>query len=339
MHIAELWTGSEPASYDPATNTFGFSSSASVDQAIAANIGRTTPFRSLEFGVQTAVPSFGGHRMIYLGSEQPLAPENDPFAMFERIFTDGNLDTEAAALRKLQRLAVIDLVKPELDAMLGRISQTDRLKVEAHLDAIDQMEKQLQSSHTCEPPDIGTPVDLNSFLQTEEISRKQLALIAQAFACGATNVASVMYRQAENDHYPYSFLGIEEEHHNISHVNLSYEPATSNKVAIYRWYASQIAYLAGLLDSIIESDGSTVLDNTIILWGSEVAQGHTHAEYDLPFVVLGGGGGALNTGRFLQFEGALHNRLLVTLCQAFGLAVDTFGNLDNGSGPLAGMLA
>lgn len=339
---AYLWTGSPMLAGDefnhPCCGMHGWASSASVDQAIAAAIGNDSAFRSLEFGVQ-AGGSHPGSRMSYLDANQPLAPESDPFAMFERIFGDIGVDTETAALRKAQRLAVIDLVKPELDGLLGKVGQTDRVKIEAHLDAISQMQGQFESSYTCTTPVLGRQVDLNSFAMTEAISHQQLDLITEAFACGVTNVASIMYRRGENDGFPYPFLGIDFEHHLTSHEGDSNLEAVDDLTTIYRWYAEQLAYLAARMDAIIEPDGSTLLDNTIIVWGSEIARGNTHSWDDMPFVLVGGGGGALQTGRFHQFAGQNHNRLLVSLCNAFGLDLTTFGGFDDGAGALPGLLA
>jgi hypothetical protein len=338
---AYLWTGSPMLAGDefnhPCCGMHGWASSASVDQAIAAAIGNETAFRSLEFGVQ-AGGSHPGSRMSYLDANQPLAPESDPFAMFQRVFGDQDVDIETAARRKAQRLAVIDVVKPELDGLVERVSQTDRVKIEAHLDAIAQMQNQFQSSYACTAPTLGEPVDLGSFAMTEAISHQQLDIIAEAFACGVTNVASIMYRRGENDGFPYPFLGVDFEHHLTTHEGDSNLAAVDDLTTIYRWYAQQLAYLAARMDAIIEPDGSTLLDNTIIVWGSEIAKGNSHSWENMPFVMLGGGGGVLNTGRFHSFPGQNHNRLLVTLCNAFGLPLTSFGGFDDGAGALPGVL-
>jgi hypothetical protein len=147
-----------------------------------------------------------------------------------------------------------------------------------------------------------------------------------------------MYRRGENDGFPYPFLGIADGHHTLSHEGPSNTAAQDQLTTIYRWYAEQLAHLAARMDQIIEPDGSTLLDNTIIAWGSEIAVGNTHSMENMPFVLLGGGGGALKTGMYHQFPGQNHNRLLVTLCNAFGLGVTSFGGFDDGSGGLPGVL-
>ncbi|MBC8068134.1 MAG: DUF1552 domain-containing protein [Deltaproteobacteria bacterium] len=339
---AYLFTGSpmlEGSEFNhPCCGMHGWASHASIDQSVAAAIGNETPFRSLEFGVQPG-GSHPGSRISYLDANQPLAPESDPFSMFDRLFGDQGIDPAVAARRKAQRLGVIDVVKPELDALTSKVSPSDRVKIDAHLTAIAQMESQFNATYTCAPPDLGAPAGLNDFAMTDAISKQQLDLMVEAFACGVTNVASVMYRRGENDGFPYPFLGIDTEHHGMSHEGDSNLVAVDSLSAIYRWYAEQLAYLAAKMDAVIEPDGSTLLDNTMIVWGSEIAKGNTHSWENMPFVVVGGGGGALRTGRFHTFAGQNHNRLLVTIAQAFGIDIQSYGGFDDGSGGLSDLLA
>ena len=110
--------------------------------------------------------------------------------------------------------------------------------------------------------------------------------------------------------------------------------------AIYTWYATKFGELLDRLAAIPEGGGS-MLDNTLVVWGSELGKGNTHSFAQIPFVLAGGAGGALRPGRFLQVPaGTTHNRLLVSICQAMGAtAINTVGNTDTGTGPLPGLLA
>lgn len=317
----------------------GWASHASIDQVIAQHIGKETAFPSLEFGVQTGAP-FPGARISYAGPALPLAPQPDPHFMFNRLFGEQGLDTAALEALESRRLRVIDVVKPQLDAVQQQVNQADRIKIEAHLQSIVELEDRLKADYDCAPPDIGEPVSLGDNDNTGIISRQQLDLMAEALACQATNVASIMYRQAENDNRPYPFAGLDPGilHHENSHAGDSDQAAWDALTQIYTWYAGELAYLAGKLDAIVEPDGSTVLDNTIILWGTEIAKGNTHQWTQMPFVLVGGGQGSIHTDRFLQFSGNNHCQLLVALCQAMGLDLDEFGGFDDGSGALPGLL-
>jgi hypothetical protein len=93
------------------------------------------------------------------------------------------------------------------------------------------------------------------------------------------------------------------------------------------WHAEQLAYLLGRLRDTVEGDG-TLLDNTVVLWVSDVAVGNTHSHVNMPFLLAGGGGGTLRTGRYVQFPGRAHNDLLLTLLRAMDVDDATFGRPD-----------
>jgi hypothetical protein len=214
------------------------------------------------------------------------------------------------------------------------------LKIDAHLAAVESIGQQLQNSFACAPPDIGAEVAApHDPAVIEPIARQQLDILAAALSCRATNVASVMVRVGENDDLAYPFLGFTDTHHNgLSHAPDEDLVARAKSVQIYRWYAEQLAYLCQNLDAIGEPDGSTVLDNTIIVWGSEVAKGNTHSWQQMPFVVMGGGAGALDTGRFVQVPGQNHCRLLLALAHAMDVPLQEFGGFYAGGGPLTEIL-
>ena len=102
------------------------------------------------------------------------------------------------------------------------------------------------------------------------------------------------------------------------------------------WYAEQVAYLARQLASITEGDRS-VLDNTVMVWGNELSVGNSHSHQDIPFMLLGSGGGHFRTGRYLQFGGLPHNRLLLSLLEAFGVEGSSFGHPDFSQQALTGL--
>lgn len=317
----------------------GWPDGPSVDQVIAQELGNDTAFRSLEFGVQTGVP-FPGTRISYVDAAQPLAPQPDPEFMFNRIFGELGLDPEALALLQDRRQRVIDLVAPQLAAVRPQVSRADQLKIDAHVQAIDELQSALDADYECEVEPIDDPVaNFQDPAITDVVSRQQLDLMVDALACGATNVASIMYKRGENDSAPYPWLDIEEAHHPLSHSGPSDEEARATLSEIYRWYAGELHYFADRLEQIVEPDGSTMLDNTLIFWGTEIAVGNTHTWAQMPFVLLGGGGGAVDTGRFVQYAGDNHCRLLVALCNAMGVNIDAFGGFDDGSGVLPGILA
>ena len=105
----------------------------------------------------------------------------------------------------------------------------------------------------------------------------------------------------------------------MSHDGDGNAASRADLTKIYTWYAERIARLLDQLAAVEEGEG-TLLDNTLVVWGSELGKGNSHAFERVPFVLAGGAGGALPTGRYLQFAGVPHNRLLVSICRAMGLS-------------------
>lgn len=312
---------------------FGWNSSASVDQVIAEKIGQTTPWKSLEFGVRSG-GSNPASRMIYAAAKQPLAPEANPNAMFERLF-----GARSTAVLK-QRKASVDVLKQELDALRMRAPAADQARIQAHIEGIANIEKRLVAPPpVCVAPSLGPAVEAFNEANTPTVMDRQMELMAAALACDLTRVASLQYTIGDNDYGTYSWLGITRMgHHQISHAGDSDTQAKEDLTNIYTWYADRFAYLLDQLDAVKEGTG-TMLDNTLVIWGSELGKGNTHSFQKTPFVVAGGASGAMRMGRFMQFDNVPHNRLLVAALNAFGIGAETFGKTDTGKGPLTGLLA
>jgi len=315
----------------------GWGGGISVDQHIANTVGVETAYKSLEFGVQTGGANIWS-RMCYSGGNQPIAPEDSPSAMFDRLFADFDLDATELAKLKARRQSVIDVVKGDLDRLvLDHGSAADRLKLEAHLSSIGAIEQRINSEvPACEPPTPFGGLDEGANDNFPEVARRQMDLLAMAFGCDLTRVASLqLSRSVSQTRFPWA--GVPDAHHDLSHLGDGDGSMVSKITAINTWYAEQVKYLMDALAAIPEGDG-TVLDNTLIVWGNELSRGNSHGNEPVPFVLLGGAGGALEMGRFLQYDGTRHNRLLVSLCHAMGLTdQQTFGDTDGGSGGLPGL--
>jgi len=273
--------------------------------------------------------------MIFSASRRPLAPEANPYALYDRLFT------AKGDILRAERKSAIDLVKAELDALKGKVSTEDRPKMEAHLDSVRAIEKRLtintaQCQGRAMPAALVTPtrLDPNAADNIPWTFDRQSELLALALACDATRFASIQYTVGDNDNMTYKWLGQVQGHHAITHAPDADLAAKDSLAKIYTWYAERFAHLLASLDAVPEGAG-TMLDNSIVVWGSELGKGNSHSFKNTPFVIAGGAGGALRTGRFLDFPaGAMHSRLLVSLCHLMGVPVDKFGNTDTGSGPL-----
>jgi len=318
----------------------GWASGISVDQRIANAIGDDTAFKSVELGVQVGAPDNMG-RMCYAGSDQPIPPEDDPYAAFTRIFADLTRDPAELARIRAHRLSVLDRVAGRYQRLAARLGSGDRQKVEAHLTAIRDIESRLSvvpaPRPACQVPVQGAGIDLTANDAFPQIGTLQMDLLAMALACDLTRVASLQWSRAAST-VRFTWLHIDELHHDLSHRGDGDTDAIDKLTRINQWYASELAYLIGRLKQIPEGDG-TLLDNTVIIWCNELAKGNIHGRTDAPYVLAGRAGGALTTGRFLQFDGNVpHNNLLLSLIHAMGQDDNTFGNPDWCTGPLTGLL-
>lgn len=314
---------------------YGWNSAPSIDQVIAARCSEGLPYRSLELGV-LAGGNHPGQRLSYRAAEQPLAPVQSPYVAFDRLFGGGREGSELAELRA-RRQSVLDHVTGELSALSPRIAAADRQKLEAHLEAIREVERSLVTEE-CAGPVLEPSVDVLDPMQVPWVVDGQLGILVRALACNLTNVASFQMSVGENDGnvYVWEPLRMMREHHLTTHEQ---DPASLDDLAsIYTWYAGRFAHLLDLLDSVDEGTG-TLLDHSVVVWGSEIGTGWNHDFGRVPFVVAGGCAGAVRTGQFLSLPNVEHNRLYVSLCRAMGLTdVDRFGATDLGNGPLTELL-
>jgi Protein of unknown function (DUF1552) len=313
--------------------TYGWNGGASVDQVVANAIGQGTPYRSLEFGVRSGA-SNPASRMVYSAAKQPVAPAIDPWSQFTRLFA-GHSDAQSS-----ERLRGIEVARAELMKIQAKISSAERDKIDAHLSALASIQARLQSKAAlCRGPMLAAKVDASVVENTPLVIESQIALITAALSCDLTRVASLQYTVGDNDDAPYPWLNISDGHHDLTHAGDSDTSSWNKVIQIRTWYSQMFAKLLDELAAVPEGDGS-LLDNTLVVWGSELGTGNTHSFKSTPFVVAGGAAGAFATGRYLEYNETLdHNRLLVAICQAMGLSsVNTFGDTDVGTGPLPNFL-
>jgi hypothetical protein len=342
-----LWTGSplnDDMTFERPDGSggfyYGWNSAPSLDQVILSKLDVTTPYRSLEFGVRSG-GNHPGTRMIYTGPETPLAPETNPWKAFDRLIGDIGKTTEELAQLRAERRSVLDVLDGELSALSGKIAATDKKKIDAHLDAVREIELRLQNSNiACEGPVLGTETDANESSNTPVVMDAMISLMAASLSCGLSQFASMQYRVGENDGgYLYDWLGLNTlEHHLLTHEPDSNMAARGDLTKIYTWYTEMFAKFLDKLDAIPEGAG-TMLDNSLVVWGSELGKGNSHSFDKVPFVTAGGASGKLQTGRYLQYQGVEHNRLLVSMAQLMGLPeLEKFGSTDTKTGNLTGFV-
>lgn len=325
----------------------GWSSGISLDQHLASKLKPPTLFPTLELGVQVRDAEVRG-RISYSGPDRPVPPREDPYDTFDQLFGAAvpNQNNGSAALDRLraQRRTVFDLLREEIADVRPRVGAEDRIKMEAHMQAIRDIEARLAAGNgngdapsvpSCNVPTVGPRIDLSDDANMPAIGKLQMDLAAAALACDLTRIVTIQWSYAESEHL-YPFLDLTANHHAISHQWDTAGKAMYSK--IHTWFAEQLAYLLGKLDSYKEGDRS-LLDNSVVLWVTEIGESTQHALTNMPFMLAGSAGGVFRTGRFIDYlanggRARQHNDLLLTIANAMGTDDTTFGDPQYCSGTL-----
>ena len=322
----------------------GWANGPSVDQKIASVIGGSTKLRSLELGVQIGSADDWG-RMVYQSANQPLTPEDNPAQAYARLFGAAGTTPEALARLRARRRSVLDAVGAQFQAVSARVGAGDRARLDEHATALRDIELRLDAqarpSAACVDPGVpALPKSLTDNDSFPAIGKLQMDILAMALACDLTRVASLQWsRSVSMTRFTWLTPTITDAHHDLSHHGDDDAVAQEKLLRINTWYAAQLAYLLGKLATAEETDGSRLLDSTLLLWSNELGKGNAHSRALAPYVLAGKAGGALRTGRFLTYTGdPPHNNLLVSILQAMDISVAKFGKEEWCTGALTGLL-
>lgn len=329
---------------------FGWPQGPSVDQFIAGEIAKTQPtaIDSMEVGFELHGGQEWVRRMSFRGPSQPVPIETDPVAVYDSLFGELGMDPQKLAALRAARASSIDVVMDELAATRTRLPAADRMKLDAHLEHLRTIEKKLERPvRECD----ARPKEPEDSSSVDKIMDAHTGLIASAFACGMTRVASVMGGKEQGGLDSPRFLGIKEGgHHLISHRRNPEGRELLTRITI--WYAQRLAKLLDALDAVPEGAG-TLLDNTVVVWASPMGAPAIHDFRGLPVVLAGSAGGHFKTGRYLKWGnyqgeaakknsdhgGRSFNDLLTSLCHAMEIPVASFGDPRFCAGPLTELTA
>ena len=328
--------------------TSGWGSGQSIDQYLAERLAPPTTFPSLQLGVHVRDTEVRA-RISYTASNQPVPPRENPTEVFNALFggMQGMPGMSDPALERLwaQRKSVFDATNAETERLKGLVGAEDRVKLDAHLTAMREVEKRLVGTPgsgpgagaSCSPPAV-SDVDLGVDDQYLQVGTLQMDLAAAALACDQTRILTLQWSYSESEHL-FQFLGISGNHHGISH---DFADSGANFDAyneIQTWYAGQLAYFLGKLDSYQEGD-RTLLDNTLVLWATEIGESTQHDLTLMPYVLAGSAGGKINAGRLLDFSNNRrdNNQMLISMAHALGAEdLSSFGDASGATGPLPGL--
>lgn len=339
--LSVFLTGVHPVKTDGADIRVG----TSVDQIAAQAIGHHTRFPSLELGVDPSAQAGNcdsGYSCAYSSNiswrtpTQPVAKEINPRLVFERLFGEGGGSQLSDRLRKYNK-SLLDFVAEDARGLQTRLGAGDRRKVDEYMTAVREIERRLlmaeqKQSEEVDKPDVPKPEGVPK--DNQDHIRLMMDMLVLAFQTDQTRIATFVLAN-EGSNKSYKWIDIPEGHHELSHHQRNEEKL--DKIArINTYHTEQLAYLIGRLSSIPEGNG-TLLDNSMIVYGSGIGDGDRHNHNDLPIVLFGSGGGTIATGRHLEYErNTPLNNLFLSLLDRMQVPVelvgDGTGRLENLSG-------
>jgi hypothetical protein len=331
---ASFLTGAHPRKTDGAD----IKSSVSVDQVAAQAVGSKSRFASLELGIDGSAQAGNcdsGYSCAYSSNlawrneSSPLAKENDPAAVFDRLFGNGDSANEGKnrAARIERRKSVLDFVLDDAKALQTRLGTADKRKLDEYLYAVRDVENRMTHSDKLKVgedgvPNIARPAGIPR--DWSEHCKLMMDMTALAIRSDATRILTFMFGN-EGDNKGYPQIGVPEGHHELSHHGKS-EEKQAKVQKINHFHMQHFAYL---LDHFagVEEAGSQLLDNCLILYGSGISDGDRHNHDDLPIMMVGKGGGRIKKPAHLQYpkDTPLCNLYLWMLNQV-GVKADSFGD-------------
>jgi hypothetical protein len=307
----------------------------SVDQIAAEKIGDLTRIDSLQLGTEpgrlygscdTGYPCAYQYNLSWASETTPLPPEVNPRLVFERLFgsADAGGATEAAA-RLARRKSVIDFVLDDVKRLNTRLGRNDRAKVDEYLGAVRKLERQIEKAERFRLPAAQGDAPAESYAEHREHVEIMYELIALAFETDSTRVVTFPVAW-EGSNRPFLELGILEGHHYLTHHSGNEEKIL--KVAkIERWYMERFATFLRRLDAMKDPDGTSVLQNSMIVYGSAVGDGNRHNHDELPVVLAGGGGGTVHAGRHFRLKDSTPmTNLYLAMLDRMGVPARQFGD-------------
>jgi hypothetical protein len=321
----------------------------SIDQVIANRIGHQTLFPSLEYGldkITTGVDINVGFTRLYGSSiswktpNQPLSKEIDPRLAFDRLFRDFVPGRQQK--QDPWKGSILDLVLDDAESLKRNLGRADQDKLSEYLEAIRSVEKRISNEANKEKfasnitPDIRKELlrinqDIDEYVEVyggvdvTEKTRLMLDIMALAFWSDASRVTTFMFGNSVSNRN-FSFLdGVHGGHHSISH-HMDKAETLEEYIRITQWHTEQYAYFLNKLKSIKEGD-KTLLDNSMVVFASDLRDGNRHSPRNLPIILAGKGGGKIKTGQNLiyQKDTPLAN-LYLTMLDVLNIEEERFGD-------------
>lgn len=295
----------------------------SIDQVIAKRM--TTRFRSLELGIGTWELEREDSRISYLAGKA-MPPQQDPNVVFRRLFSEPATSspdaTAAIDLLRKRRASVLDSVKQEIQSTASKLSASDKQRLDFYAQSVRDLETSLSMINgqmvdalaACKAPKLNTGITSNVVGGEktgghtplfDKIAEAQMNIAVLALQCDQTRVVSLMFEKARSDQKYNEFLPLKTNYrgggsHHFAHGWMETPVQTEAWDLIHTWRTDRFAAMAQKLKDAPDVDGSNLLYNSVLVKTSEIATG-AHSYTDIPIVLAGNAGGAIRTGRYLNF--------------------------------------
>jgi hypothetical protein len=301
----------------------------SIDQVLAREIGHLTRFPSLELTCETERPSGicdSGYSCAYqfnLSWSSPTTPmtaESNPRLVFEQLFGDGppGRRTESLRLRRLEQRSILDFVLEDARAMQRRLNPGDQAKLDQYLTGVRALEVRIHAAEKLgDPKDPMTPTPEGVPAKHEEHLNLMFDILTLAFQTDSTRVATLLLAH-DGSNRSFADIGIPEGHHDLSH-HFNNEEKIRKVSDIDLWYVKQFAAFLRKLEQVRDTDGHSLLHNSMIVYGSGNADGNRHTHDNLPIILAGAGGGTLTPGRYIRQPSAPTSNLFLSMADRMGL--------------------
>jgi len=308
----------------------------SADQVAAQKLGGATRLPSLELACEDGRLVGGcdsGYSCAYSNSVSwrsattPNPPEINPRAVFERMFGAASEDPAARMKRHKYEQSILDSALEDTRRLQGNLGRTDRRKLDEYLTSVREIEQRIQTAERdnkevvpgMEKPD-GVPADFGEYVGL------MFDLLLVGFQTDTTRISTFMIAR-EGSSRAYREIGISDGHHPLTHHRGN--PEWIEKIAqINKFHMEQFAHFIAKLKATPDGDG-TLLDHSMIVYGSGISDGNRHSHNDLPVLVVGGANGTIKSGRHVTYPAETPmNNLFMSMLDRFGVQTEPLGDAN-----------
>lgn len=337
--VAAFLTGAHPRK----TNGADIKNGISVDQATAQKVGDVTRFASLELGLEASAQAGNcdsgyscayASNMSWRGPTNPMAKEIDPAAVFDRLFAGKTVKEtkRAKSAREKYRKSILDFALEDAKTLHKQLPAVDQRKLDEYLYSVRDVEKRLGGVEKLRMtedgvPDFPRPSGVPATLK--EHSELMMDMMTLAMQTDSTRILSFMFTNAGSNRN-YSEIDVNEGHHELSHHGKS-EHKQSQISKINRFHMDRFSYLLNRLRGVHEA-GGTLLDNSMVIYGSGISDGDRHNHDDLPIILAGGGAGRIRSGRHIRYKNG------TPLCNLYVWMMNQMGARTKGFGDSNGVI-